>query len=38
VFELLAHRRLRPITVTVRYAPAKDAADAERVAQMLRRS
>jgi hypothetical protein len=38
VFELLAHRRLRPITVTVRYAPARDAADAERVAQMLRRS
>jgi hypothetical protein len=38
VFELLAHRRLRPITATVRYAPAKDAADAERVAQMLRRS
>jgi len=38
VFELLAHRRLRPITATVRYAPAKDAADAERVAQTLRRS
>jgi hypothetical protein len=37
-FELLAHRRLRPVTVTVRYAPARDAADAERVAQMLRRS
>ena len=38
VFELLAHRRLRPLTVTVRYAPARDAADAERVAQTLKRS
>jgi hypothetical protein len=38
VFELLAHRRLRSITVTVRYAPARDAADAERVARTLKRS
>jgi hypothetical protein len=38
VFELLAHRRPRKLTATVRYAPAKDAIDAERVARMLRRA
>ena len=36
VFELLSHRRLRGLTAAVRYAPAKDAADAERVARLLR--
>jgi hypothetical protein len=36
VLDLLGHRRLRRLSATVRYAPAKDAADAERVAQLLR--
>jgi hypothetical protein len=36
VVELLAHRRLRKLTATFRYAPAKSAADAERVASKLR--
>jgi len=36
VLELLAHRRLRKLTATVRYAPVKSAADAERVASKLR--
>lgn len=38
VLELLAHRRLRKLTATVRYAPATDATDAERVARVLRRA
>lgn len=36
VLELLAHRRLRKLTATVRYAPAKSPAQAERVASRLR--
>ena len=36
VLELLAHRRLRRLTATFRYAPVKSAADAERVASKLR--
>jgi hypothetical protein len=38
VLELLAHRRLRKLTATVRYAPATSAADAERVASKLLRT
>jgi hypothetical protein len=38
VLELLAHRRLRKLTATVRYAAVKSAADAEDVAAMLRRA
>jgi hypothetical protein len=38
VIELLAHRRLRKLTATFRYAPVKSAADAERVASKLLRS
>jgi hypothetical protein len=38
VLELLAHRRLRKLTATVRYAPVKSAADADGVAAMLRRA
>ena len=36
VLELLAHRRLRRLTATFRYAPVKSAADADGVASMLR--
>ena len=38
VIELLAHRKLRRLTATFRYAPVKSAADAERVASMLRKA